>query len=137
MNMKWSDRLATGVAEIDEQHQSMFQWFAELESAAADQRVMMAVYALTRLSQYTRSHFSAEESLMEAHRYPALEAHRAEHESFRQELATLQALATTQDISTATIVLLREWLVKHIMHSDMDYIPYTKGLSDTHINTDY
>lgn len=135
--MEWSDRLATGVAEIDEQHQSMFQWFAELESAAADQRVMMAAYALTRLNQYTRSHFSAEEKLMEMHRYPALEAHRAEHESFRRQLEELQMLATTQDISTATITLLREWLVKHIMLSDMDYIPYTKGLSDTHVDTDH
>ena len=129
--MKWSDKLATGVAEIDEQHQALFQWFAQLESAAADQRMMTAAYALTRLNQYTRSHFAAEEALMARHAYPALEAHRAEHEAFRKQLQELQTLATTQDISAATIVLLREWLVKHIMVSDMDYIPYAHGPSPT------
>lgn len=127
--MKWSDKLATGVAEIDEQHQMLFQFFAQLEDATADQRIMTAAYALTRLSQYTRSHFTAEEKLMEANRYPALAAHRDEHEAFRKKLAELQTLATSQDISTATITLLRDWLIKHIMVSDMDYVPYTKGSS--------
>ena len=128
--MKWSDKLATGVAEIDEQHQALFQWFAQLESAAADQRMMTAAYALTRLSQYTRTHFTAEETLMARHAYPALEAHRAEHQAFSKKLQELQAVATTQDISAATIVLLREWLANHIMVSDMDYIPYAHGPSN-------
>ncbi len=127
--MLWSDSLATGVAAIDEQHRSLFDWFAQLESAAADQRLMTAAYALTRLTQYTRSHFEAEEQLMAAAGYPRLAAHREEHEAFRQQLRDLQNQSVTRDISGDAVALLRDWLVKHIMVSDMDYVPYARGPS--------
>lgn len=129
--MKWADKFATGVADIDEQHKSLFDWFAQLESAANDQRIMIVAYALTRLMQYTRTHFAAEERLMADCAYPRLAAHRAEHEAFRQRLQDLRTASLTQDIGSATVNLLREWLVKHITVSDMDYIPYVKGLSHT------
>lgn len=129
--MKWSDKFITGVTDIDEQHKSLFDWFAQLESAASEHSIMTSAYFLTRLAQYTRSHFATEERLMADCSYPRLAAHRAEHEAFRQRLRDLQATAVTQDIGDETVNLLREWLVKHIMVSDMDYVPYIRGLSPT------
>lgn len=131
MTLQWSEKLTTGVAEIDEQHRSLFDWFAQLEEAAADRRMMTAAYALTRLKQYTRTHFTAEEKLMAENAYPRLDAHRAEHESFRKRLGDVQMLALTKDIGEEAVALLRDWLVKHIMVSDMDYVPYVRGLSAT------
>lgn len=126
--MQWSDALATGVADIDEQHKSLFRWFGELESAAADQRMMMAAYAITRLSHYTRTHFAAEEVLMERSGYPQLASHRAEHEAFRKRLSALQSEAVVRDVSEDAVVLLREWLVHHISQVDMAYVPHVSKL---------
>lgn len=126
--MQWSDALATGVADIDEQHKSLFQWFGELERAAADQRMMMAAYAITRLSHYTRTHFAAEEVLMERSGYADLVAHRAEHEAFRKRLAQLQAEAVLRDVSEEAVSLMREWLVHHISQVDMAYVPQVSKL---------
>jgi hemerythrin len=127
--MKWSPEYATGVPEIDEQHQSLFEWFDQLDHAAADHRMMTATYTLTRLMQYTRVHFAAEEALMTRIAYPELEAHRAEHETFRLRLRELQTAAMTQDITVATISLLRDWLIKHITISDMKYAAFSKSLT--------
>jgi hemerythrin len=127
--MKWSPEYAIGVPEIDEQHQSLFEWFAQLDSAAADHRMMTATYTLTRLMQYTRVHFAAEETLMTTIAYPELETHRAEHEAFRRNLRELQTAAMTQDISVATISLLRDWLIKHITISDMKYAAFSRSLT--------
>ena len=128
--MQWTDALATGVVEIDEQHQSLFQWLRELESATADRHTMTAAYAITRLSHYTRSHFAAEEALMQHNRYPELEAHRNEHEAFRKQLAELQSEAILRDVSAETIALLSTWLVKHISQTDMRYVPYLENGAD-------
>jgi hemerythrin len=117
--MKWTNDLATGVAEIDEQHRSLFDWLGQLECAAADQRAMTAAYCLTRLGQYTRSHFDAEEALMAGCAYPGLANHRAEHDAFREQLRELQAASLNRDITGDAIELLRSWLVTHIMVSDM------------------
>lgn len=125
--MKWSPQYATGVAEIDEQHRALFDWLGQLESAAADNRAMTAAYSLTRLGQYARSHFAAEEQLMAECAYPRLDAHRAEHEGFRQRVRELQAQSLNRDISSDAIALLRNWLVDHILASDMDYVPHVRG----------
>jgi hemerythrin len=125
--MKWSSEYATGVPEIDEQHQSLFDWFAQLDSAAADRRMMTATYTLTRLMQYTRVHFAAEEQLMISIAYPELETHRIEHEAFRLKLRDLQTAALTKDITVETVSLLREWLIKHITISDMKYAAFAKS----------
>lgn len=129
--MEWSNALATGVEEIDEQHKSLFQWFGELESAAADQRMMTAAYSITRLHHYTRTHFSAEESFMERAGYPHLAAHKSEHDAFRKRLTKLQTEAMVRDVSEDAVALLKEWLVQHISVADMDYVPYVSKLADT------
>jgi hemerythrin len=125
--MKWSDELATGVVEIDKQHQTLFTWFNELESAAAEERLMATTYALNRLTQYTISHFVDEEKLMAECKYPQLAEHKAEHDAFRAQLRDLQLRAEEIDISDATVGFLRDWLVRHIMTVDMDYAPWARG----------
>lgn len=121
--IQWTPALATGVPLLDEQHQTIFRWLAELESATAEQRTLFGAYAITRLQSYVRDHFAAEEALMQAAGYPDLAAHVAEHESFRRRLAELQVQAMVRDASADTVVFLRDWLVNHIGKTDMSYVP--------------
>jgi hemerythrin-like metal-binding protein len=121
--IQWTPALSTGIPLLDEQHQTIFRWLAELENATAEQRTLFGAYAITRLQSYVRDHFSAEEALMRAAGYPDLDRHVAEHEAFRRRLAELQLRAMVQDASSETVEFLRDWLVNHIGKTDMAYVP--------------
>ncbi len=125
--IEWTPALSTGVSLLDEQHQAIFQWLAELERAATDERTLFGVYAITRLKHYMREHFAAEEALMKAAGYPGLAAHIAEHAEFRNRLAELQIKAIGQDITPDTVDFLVGWLTNHIARTDMAYVPYLKS----------
>ena len=124
--IQWTPSLSTGNEVLDEQHKALFRWLAELDSAATDARTLFGAYAITRLKNYTRSHFAAEEALMKASGYPGLAQHVAEHESFRARLAELHLQSISEDISTETVKFLTDWLTNHIAKSDMAYAPYLK-----------
>jgi hemerythrin len=123
----WTPSLSTGNEVLDEQHKALFRWLAELDSAASDERTLFGAYAMTRLKNYTRSHFAAEEALMKASGYPGLAEHIAEHESFRARLADLHLKSIGEDISAETVKFLTDWLTNHIAKSDMAYAPYLKS----------
>ena len=124
--IEWTPKLSTGVALLDEHHKGLFRWVAELESAAADQRTLFGVYALTRLKHYVREHFAAEEALMRAADYPKLAEHMAEHAAFRARLGDFLVKSIAQDISAETIAFLQNWLTNHIAKTDMAYVPWLK-----------
>lgn len=126
--IEWTLDLSTGVQLLDEHHQAIFQWLAELDNAAAEERTLFGVFALTRLKQYTREHFAAEEALMKAAGYPDLAAHAATHEAFCAKLAELHLKSIAEDISEETVAFLRDWLTNHIVKTDMAYVPYLKKL---------
>lgn len=122
--MTWTPDLSTGMPQIDKQHQEIFQWLAELQSATADQRTLFGVYVITRLKHYMREHFAAEEALMKAVGYPGLNQHIAEHAKFRAKLEELQLKSIAEDISADTVNFLTGWLTHHIAETDMAYVPY-------------
>jgi len=128
--IEWTPDLGTGVQEIDAQHQALFEWLAELETAAMDGRTLFGAYALTRLKHYARDHFELEESLMRAAAYPDLAAHMAEHAAFRAKLTELRLKSIGRDISADTVDFLRTWLTQHVATSDMAYVPYLKAKVD-------
>ena len=88
---------------------------------------MATTYALWQLTEYVGSHFSEEEKLMEIHFYPQVAEHKAQHDTFRDKLMEIKALASKRDISDVTVKVLRDWLVQHIMVADMSYVPYVNG----------
>lgn len=126
--IEWTPNLSTHVVLLDEQHKEIFQWLAELQSAAMDERTLFGVYSLTRLKHYTRAHFAAEEALMKAADYPDLPAHIKEHAAFRARLDELQLKSIGEDISRDTVEFLTDWLTNHITRTDMAYVPYLKKL---------
>jgi hemerythrin len=125
---EWTPDLSTGVSLLDEQHREIYQWLAELQSAADDERTLFGVYSLTRLKHYTRAHFAAEEALMKAAGYPGLAAHAAEHATFRARLDELHLKSIGQDISKDTVDFLTNWLTSHITRTDMAYVPHLQKL---------
>ena len=129
--IEWTPAISTGVPLLDEQHREIFRWLAELENAAADQRTLFGVYALTRLKHYTRAHFSAEEALMKSAGYPNLSEHVREHLAFQKRLGELQLKCIGHDISTDMVEFLTNWLTEHISRTDLAYVPFLSKLKQS------
>ena len=74
--VQWSPAFATGVKEIDDQHQRLVGYINELTGVSK-----VETRDLSRLLEsaidYTLYHFAFEEALMESRGYPLLDARRS------------------------------------------------------------
>lgn len=122
----WKEEYSVGIDEIDSQHKVLINCISTLEQSIADadeKRRWMAIhYAIVQLSDYTRIHFSVEESLMRIIGFPGCDAHIGEHKKFVTYLRDVERKSISHDVTEDEIVtFLRAWLVKHILNDDKQY----------------
>ncbi len=128
--MPWSDKLETGISQIDEHHKQLVQMVNELHRAMKMKKgAAESSQILERLADYTVMHFSFEEEMFEKHMYPQRIDHKDLHDKlvvqvveFKTEFEEGKA-ALSMDLMT----LLSNWLRGHIMMTDMEYVPFLKG----------
>lgn len=123
---QWKDEYSVGIDEVDDQHKELISCIASLEQAIESgdekQRWSAIHYAIVRLSDYARVHFSVEESLMRIFNYPGCVEHIFQHQEFARYLADMERRSLIQDISEDEIVdFLRNWLRTHILVDDKKY----------------
>ena len=86
-NISWDPSYSVGVAELDNQHKKLIRIINELperlESPDEDRPVASALMSML---DYAKEHFRAEERLMAGATYPALAAHKAEHDRFKEKV---------------------------------------------------
>ena len=125
--MSWTDSLLTGINEIDQQHQVLFDVLARLELAVSSEDKWSAVhFAIVDLTNYINVHFAVEEALMRMHGYPELDAHIAAHRAFSTDLADIKQHSIRQDVSDEMLLMVRNWLVEHIGVVDKAYVPHLR-----------
>lgn len=134
--LTWSDDLSVGIQEIDEQHKVLVGLLNDLHESVLSRHGREASgEILDRLAEYTRIHFTVEESLMRILNYPGYERHKAEHESLIKQVSELQQKFSEEglNISMNLLNFLKDWLGEHITHSDKHYGPYflDKGAQKT------
>jgi len=122
MGFSWSEAYATGIADIDAQHEELLQQMDRLlEAIGSDPGAVGRL--LDFLGDYATSHFELEERLMEHHGYPAAEAHRQAHASFVRAFGRLRydfdLDGLTEGFSELVSQWLIEWLKGHILDLDM------------------
>ena len=127
MFMAWDNSLATGIELIDSQHQWLFKATNDLYDAVMSQhgieRDTMA-QLLEGLVDYTINHFILEESMFQQYGYQDALAHKTEHDAFTARIVRLlQEFEGGADIGMDVLELLKNWLVNHIMSTDMRYVP--------------
>lgn len=127
--IKWSADLATGVAEIDNQHKEIFDRFGRLSTACGEGRGKEEVLQLLLfLEEYVKEHFAAEERLQMKHAYPDYAEHRAEHTRFMSDVGRLsrelRADGATLPLVIMTNKTLSSWLLQHITRTDMAFARY-------------
>ena len=121
---KWKQEYSVGIATLDQQHQHLFELVNRLHefmSAGLSDAIMTTT--LGELVAATRQHFLAEEALMTEVNFPALDAHRAEHEKINR--AVLKFIgdyeAGEKRFSVQLLDFMIDWLTTHILTTDMQY----------------
>jgi hemerythrin len=127
MAFEWSDDLSVGVERIDAQHRELIaRTNALLAAVRGGDRPASeaAMQTLLYLSAYVEEHFTDEERLMEDAGFPALAAHRVEHDRFKLALRTLVrrfSLGGIDEVLRQAIELeVCGWIVRHVLGSDRE-----------------
>jgi len=118
---QWTDGFSVGVQEIDEQHKELVGLLNQLHTAIMERHGSEAARRiLDELAEYTRTHFSVEESLMRVSNYPDFERHKRNHEDLIGQVTALQTKLDTGEakITFELLHFLKVWLVNHINEAD-------------------
>ena len=123
--LHWSNDLNTGIEVIDKQHRRLVEYLNELNTAIAEGDQKGVKHVLDELIDYTLSHFSFEEELIEKSGYPFLKAHKRVHEIFTKRVGEfLQRAEKGEDVAPEILSMLKIWLINHIKGDDADYVYY-------------
>lgn len=126
--MEWKAEYATGVREIDLQHQTLLQFITDFERAVAGEMHWNIVQPLIiRAREFVTFHFSVEESLMEISHYPGLTGHRAEHKYVLKQFVALEHRVLRQEQRGELLPLMSAWLFDHIIESDQPFARHLLG----------
>jgi len=123
----WSDAYSVKIGVMDTQHKVLVELINELHQAMVTGRGKEHLGGiLSNLIKYTKSHFSAEEGLMQSNQYPESTRHRAEHDRFSATVQEFQDKFQKNEVVLTMDVMdfLKEWLSKHIMGVDKRYAPH-------------
>ncbi|HNH25043.1 MAG TPA: hemerythrin family protein [Accumulibacter sp.] len=126
---EWSEKILTGLPEIDDQHRQLFELATTFCGDGDHIRVLKS---LTMLTDYVRVHFREEEALMAACHYSGLHAHRQLHGEFRRMLYELLENArqmSLDEIADQVKYLINGWFYNHILVADFAYVPIVKQVA--------
>jgi hemerythrin-like metal-binding protein len=120
----WDRSYSVNVKSCDAEHQKLFALINDLHTAMKSGKGRTVLADIVReLETYTRTHFLAEEALLQRARYPKFDEHRAQHGEF---IARVQQFRNDLEMgvggdSVAVLTFLRDWLAKHIKQTDRMY----------------
>ena len=128
----WRSRMSVGIERIDEDHKQMIRCVNDLD-VAINQAIYdprLTAQTLLSLCQYTKSHFDREEMLMRAVEYPDFAVHKHQHDTARtilQDICESFMLAPDKAAAERIYKFAADWLVQHILISDMKMVPHIVG----------
>lgn len=129
MNLfEWSQDYAVGIRLIDNDHRGLFETINALHEAVQQESGEAEIgNTLNALIRYVQEHFTREEHLMEEYGYPDFDNHKKTHRTFTRQVFAMQKVfeADNELVDLVKMVeFLRGWLIRHILQSDMEYVPY-------------
>lgn len=120
--LQWTPDLDTGIPVIDSQHKRIVKYINQLSEAEATGDREEVGDILDLLVDYTLSHFSFEEALMEESGYRFINAHKRVHHLFVRRISNYsERFQAGEDIAEELLATLKTWLVNHIKNDDDDY----------------
>lgn len=126
----WKPEYSLGHADIDRQHQKLFELASDLHSAMLHGKGKEATSkTLSDLIAYTKLHFSNEERLMQMHHYPEYVRHKAFHDDLTARVVEFQKNfeAGRAALSVDLLQFLKDWLQHHIGETDRKVAAFLKS----------
>lgn len=122
MTIEWQDRFNIGNQQIDHQHQQLFVIANHFLTASTKAERLRCA---ENLFEYTRNHFTYEESLMRKCNFPEYEQHVRSHQALISRLETLNGaiLADTVDAEELQ-TFIQHWALFHIPNADAKLAEY-------------
>lgn len=121
-HIKWSSELDTGIQVIDNQHKRIVEYINKLIDARHSHTQEQVAEVLNELVDYTLSHFTFEESLMEEAGYPFIKGHKRVHQLFVKRVGNyVQRFKMGEDVTGELLNTLKAWLINHIKSDDKDF----------------
>ena len=121
---KWQDSYTVKVRAMDAQHKKLFELLNELRCAIVQGRSeQVSGKVITRLLEYTATHFSEEERLLEEYKFPGLSTHRGEHRVLKEKVEQFKREYDAGNFLIATDLerFLQRWLAHHSQSIDQRY----------------
>ena len=124
----WVPELDTGITEIDRQHRRIVDYINKLYELRASPDRDGLGHVIAEMVDYTESHFTFEEDMLENAGYAFLGPHKKVHELFIRRIASLQArFEVGEDVTGELHDMLSRWLFNHIRHEDHSYVEIAKA----------
>ena len=134
MPVSWHPSLASGNADIDEQHQEIIRRLADLVEALERGHPDEIAGMFAFLGDYVAEHFAAEEAVMARTAYPGRTVHAAAHQRFLREYAELRSLydsaGPTFAIGVKTATWVQDWLERHVFGADRALARYLRDVDE-------
>ena len=128
--LTWDKKHSVGVEAMDGEHLELYDAINELYVAVLERKEHSLIGPLLhKMVDCTRAHFSSEEAMLEAARYPELAAHRIKHQSLLAEVEKLVYRFENGDLTLnpQSLNFLRYWFNAHIQNDDLPYGPWIKA----------
>lgn len=125
--VEWKDEYSVGIDSIDQQHKRLLNLINQLQTAVDySTGEEFEREALDELVDYTKTHFTYEEGLMEQNDYPDFVPHKAQHEKMIKEVEkVLSVYEEDHDTAMSNAAnFLKDWLINHINGTDKEYSSY-------------
>ena len=127
----WRPDLATGIRQIDQQHEELLANVSALREAARTGDLGLAEGVLVFLERYAAEHFATEERAMWDAGYPGLDGHWSLHLSFATELARRKAeYAACRSKALRLVEMgrwMNRWLEEHLLGADAEMARFLRG----------
>lgn len=132
MALEWKPELATGFAEIDNQHKELFKRVNDLLNAMKVGKGKDEVGKILKfLEDYTVYHFGNEENYMKKHSYPEYEGHKAQHDSLINDIKKMKEQFQKEGASSMMAIDIQkelgDWLMVHIGQIDKELGKFLNG----------
>lgn len=130
MGIEWSSELATGIAEIDDQHRELYANVAKLHAVMKERRLRDLPDILHFLQGYVVEHFATEVAAMRSAGFPGLADHVAAHDAFVEEFLRHRARLAASPTASHVLDLsawLGTWLRDHVRRVDGEMARYLRS----------
>jgi hemerythrin-like metal-binding protein len=129
--IEWDNTYSVGKKFIDNDHKSLFEIYNQMVDCFHKKDFGEGfAELLSKMTDYSLSHFKNEEEYMKRIGYPGLTSHREQHRRYIKKTAVYNSNFLTHDppLIIDVIVFLRDWWRDHILKRDIKYELYRRGL---------